>query len=249
MELGFGAGAGAGAGLDLVAGILDAKDEPELRLRMAGATKACGFELFLIGLETPSPSGAPTHHITSGYPDPWQRIYAERNYVMRDPTVAYCQTHRDPVVWSQALFSNAPALEVWEEARAHGIGFGISVPTHERTGTKSMVSLVRDQSWSNDPREQLQLMSAAKVLASCAHLASNRLSGAPAQPDNAITLTPQEKNCLRWIAQGKTSWEIGQIMKIATPTVNFHLKNLMRKLDVVSRSQAIALAMRMNLLD
>lgn len=63
-----------------------------------------------------------------------------------------------------------------------------------------------------------------------------------------IKLSTQETQCLKWIALGKTSWETSRIMGISEATVIFHVANLMRKLEAVSRSHAVAIAFRNGLL-
>lgn len=60
----------------------------------------------------------------------------------------------------------------------------------------------------------------------------------------AQRLTPKELEILAWIQQGKTSWEIGRILKITERTVKFHVGNACRKLGANSRTQAVAIAMR-----
>ncbi len=56
-------------------------------------------------------------------------------------------------------------------------------------------------------------------------------------------LTPREELCLNWVAQGKTSWEIGVILGITERTVNFHIQNASSKLGVSNRQAAIARAL------
>jgi DNA-binding CsgD family transcriptional regulator len=46
-------------------------------------------------------------------------------------------------------------------------------------------------------------------------------------------LTSQELECLRWCKEGKTNWEIGEILTISEKTVEFHLSNSMRKLGAI----------------
>ncbi|WP_347336276.1 helix-turn-helix domain-containing protein [Bradyrhizobium viridifuturi] len=53
---------------------------------------------------------------------------------------------------------------------------------------------------------------------------------------------------MRWVAEGKSSWEIGMILGISVNTVNFHIKNAMRKLGATTRIQATAIAIRLNIL-
>jgi DNA-binding CsgD family transcriptional regulator len=49
---------------------------------------------------------------------------------------------------------------------------------------------------------------------------------------------------LTWVANGKSSWEIGEQLHISCRTVKEHVKNLCRKLDAVTRTQAVMIAVR-----
>lgn len=53
------------------------------------------------------------------------------------------------------------------------------------------------------------------------------------------TLTNRERECMRWIADGKTSWEIARLLGLTERTVNFHVQNCIHKTNSVNRSQAI----------
>lgn len=64
-----------------------------------------------------------------------------------------------------------------------------------------------------------------------------------------VQLSCREKDCLLWTAQGKSSWDISKILKISENTVNFHIKNAMRKLATTSRTVAVVKAIRLNLID
>ncbi len=52
-------------------------------------------------------------------------------------------------------------------------------------------------------------------------------------------LTRREVECLRWAALGKTDQEISMIIGRSQPTVRFHMRNAIEKLDAVNRSQAV----------
>lgn len=58
----------------------------------------------------------------------------------------------------------------------------------------------------------------------------------------AQNLTSREREVLKWVTQGKTSWETGKILSITERTVKFHLNNTYQKLNVTNRIQAIATA-------
>ncbi|MEW6104593.1 MAG: LuxR C-terminal-related transcriptional regulator [bacterium] len=62
-------------------------------------------------------------------------------------------------------------------------------------------------------------------------------------------LSQREKEVINWVKEGKTSWEISKILNISERTVNFHLSNIMQKLDAVNRTQAVAVAFEQGLIN
>lgn len=60
-------------------------------------------------------------------------------------------------------------------------------------------------------------------------------------------LTERELECLFWIAEGKTSDEIATILGISRNTINNYITSVMRKTGTKTRSEAIAYAVRNNL--
>ena len=60
-------------------------------------------------------------------------------------------------------------------------------------------------------------------------------------------LTERELECLFWIAEGKTSDEIATILGISRNTINNYITSVMRKTGTKTRSEAIAYAVRHNL--
>lgn len=62
------------------------------------------------------------------------------------------------------------------------------------------------------------------------------------QPDEAERLSAREKEILRMVANGYTSAEAGSRLLISGMTVNTHLRNIYRKLQVRTRAQAVRFA-------
>jgi LuxR family quorum sensing-dependent transcriptional regulator len=64
---------------------------------------------------------------------------------------------------------------------------------------------------------------------------------APSQPPAPRhTLSPREHDCLSYVAEGKTDWEISVILGISQRTAKFHVENARRKLGANNRAQAVA---------
>ena len=67
--------------------------------------------------------------------------------------------------------------------------------------------------------------------------------------DGAVELTSREVDVLRAIARGMSSKEIGRDLNISRRSVETHLTNLYRKLNVTSRGQAVRSALKLGLLE
>lgn len=73
-----------------------------------------------------------------------------------------------------------------------------------------------------------------------------RLDAEPSRPHasgNTCHLSPRELTVLLWMKEGKTNWEIAQILGLSERTVRFHVGGIFEKLDVTSRTQAVARAL------
>lgn len=68
-----------------------------------------------------------------------------------------------------------------------------------------------------------------------------------ARDEREFELTERELECLSWIAEGKTSDEIAVILGISRNTINNYITSVMRKTATKTRSEAIAFAVRNNL--
>jgi DNA-binding CsgD family transcriptional regulator len=236
----------SGNRLGLIASVIEAVDEADLLKRMRAAAVASGFEHILFAIELRRPFLKPIQHITSGYPESYQAIYRANGFVYRDPTVGYCQTHMQPLIWGEAMYS-ADSYEIMEESTKHGLGHGFSVPVRDGLHVASMLSLARDKPFESAAERKL-VVDAGTVLANCVHVASKNIIVPDIEGTLRPKLTQREHECLKWIAEGKSNGVIADILKISDPTVEFHVHNLFTKLNVATRVQAAVVGVLMGLI-
>ncbi len=62
-----------------------------------------------------------------------------------------------------------------------------------------------------------------------------------------IIITAREIDCLKWMAAGKTAWEVSTILGISERTVRFHLNGAREKLECTTTTQAVAKAVSQQL--
>jgi DNA-binding CsgD family transcriptional regulator len=92
-------------------------------------------------------------------------------------------------------------------------------------------------------REAGQFSGLLETIVPYLHLAILRSYGL--MDDKPLHVVPQEltlrqREILKWLIEGKTGWEIGQILHIAERTVKFHVQNLMHKFGAINKHQLIA---------
>jgi LuxR family quorum sensing-dependent transcriptional regulator len=131
------------------------------------------------------------------------------------------------------------------EARELGLAEGFCVPIYSVSGFQAAVSF-GGREFRRDPEFQ----GALHLLAIYAH---GRLREMLADTGNraavrALNLSSREVECLRWSAEGKTTWEISCILGLSEKTVEKYLTCAIRKLDASNRVHAVAQAFRAHIL-
>jgi DNA-binding CsgD family transcriptional regulator len=64
-----------------------------------------------------------------------------------------------------------------------------------------------------------------------------------------FNLTRREIEMLNWTKEGKSSWEISQILNCSKRTVDFHLENIKQKLNASTRTHAVVVALQHGIID
>lgn len=232
--------------LSLVASVVSAADQADLYHRMKAAASAFGFDHVLFGIQIIRPFAEPLQHIASAYPEPYQQLYGQRAFITRDPTIAHCQAQLQALEWSESMYSER-SYEVMEESRKFGLGHGLSVPVHESADVKSMLSLARDKPFENEAERKF-ILDGGQVLANCIHVATARLIVPGLIEETRPRLTARERECLQLVATGKSNGVISDLLNISEPTVAFHMKNVLEKLGVATRMQAVAKGVALKLI-
>lgn len=206
-----------------------------------------GFDFFLYGAVLPVSLVRPQTFIISGYPEDWWTRYQERNYISIDPVLKHTTGRQTvPLDWDEvAPDAHADSERVrtfMHEAADFGLAAGVSFPVHGREGEYAIFSLAtRDQHDAARPRI-MESMPFVQLLAGYIHEAARRVFERGELMLARPELTSREKECLLWVAEGKSSWDTGMILGISERTVLFHLHNAAGKLNVSTRSQAVARA-------
>lgn len=162
-----------------------------------------------------------------------------------DPVVQRIHSTRRPFRWSD-ISTNAELARrqkiFLDECRELGVHSGITMPLHGPGTEVDLISLsLRDQKGPDVDRTGILYAASAQYRMRYGQLTDKPMTDAP-------RLTVKELECLRWCKEGKTNWEIGEIMSTSERTVEFHLSNAIRKLGASNRITAVVVGIRFGLI-
>lgn len=205
-----------------------------------------GFDHCNYGARLPLQLSKPKIVMFNTYPTTWQKRYQSRNYQRIDPTIQHGVRSQKPLIWTDEAFRNT--REFWEEARGHGLRYGWSQSAAGPSGLRGMLTLSRrygSLTASELNAHGYQLVWLTQVVHQCmSHLLTARLI-----PEADIELSKREKDVLRWTAEGKSSMEIAALLDITERTINFHIANILKKMNCTNRTSAAVRAALLGLLD
>ena len=132
---------------------------------------------------------------------------------------------------------------------------GTPVPPAERAAYDRCVRALREQlgppgfrgAWRHGEPMQLDELVDVALRALGAAQDGSRREPPPARQPGQHGLTERELDVLRLLSQGLTNREIGQRLLISTGTAGVHVSNILRKLGVSSRVQAVGIAHRLGI--
>lgn len=117
---------------------------------------------------------------------------------------------------------------------------GVSIPLHAPNGCFAILMFASSKHlyFEDNLIDNLQLI-AVSLLQKIKHIEAVKLIQKPIE----FNLTDREIECLEWVLEGKTNWEIGILMGITPRTVQFHIANCARKFGVSNRVQTAVKAL------
>jgi LuxR family quorum sensing-dependent transcriptional regulator len=233
---------------DTIEKIRRTKSPKELMAVLAHAGEQFGFAKACAIATIPQPRlNFADYCYAERWPAGWHERYLERNYFDRDPVNKRLRKSDKPFAWHELAVANGRKKggpPVMNEAADFELRYGFNVPIRSSKGKLASVVFAGDRfdlAWEDRP--------VLLLIAIYAHERIRELMGVrPLHPDQRSPLTPREIEVLKWTAEGKTSQDIADILSVALPTVQTHIANLCRKLDVVTRAQATARAIRWGIL-
>lgn len=231
--------------MELLERLQKAESMSELPGILEAISNIVEFDYFLFGLALPNSITHSDILMYDNYPSEWRRCYDEAGYAKRDPIVQYSISNYMPVTWSQISDSkdfSKNDLKIMWEAEASGLKAGFSLPIHGTVGEFGMISFASARDTDEQRLKYAEAIPVIQMLVPAIQDAVKRLRVAE-DKDPPAKLTKREIECLTWATEGKSSWEISQILGCSERTAIFHLSNAATKLGATNRYQAISKAL------
>ena len=194
---------------------------------------------------TERPAGDPYLAVT--YSPEWVERYKAARFVDVDPAIRVGLRRMLPIDWAEFDRTDKMVRRLFGEAGEFGLGRqGISLPVHGRHGDRALVSITSDARGRDWQHLRRNYMRDFHLLALHMHQAILRLESG--QNAEHTALSPRERECLRWIAEGKTYWECSVILGLSEHTVRCYLESARHKLGAANTTHAVNKAARASLL-
>jgi len=187
----------------------------------------------------------------TGWPENWYGRYVEQHYERVDPIIRRVRNSVRPFLWRD-VYPDAAARKrvraLFDDSKQIGLPDGLAIPVHLPASWAGFINFASDRVEIEETTKDLLHLVSLYALGRIVELNPGDYGMAPAAGaaggGRRERLTPREIECLRWAADGKTSWEIAQILEISQHTADWYLTSAARKLKVVNRIQAVAEAFR-----
>lgn len=229
--------------------VSEAPDRPTFERRLIRCVNELGFEIATAVLAVDQPGQRPVFEAIGNTPDAFLAASRNEDNAKRDPVLMRLKTMSRPFVYDQETYVASRAGDLWEEQAAFGYHTGISMALHMADGRHFLLGVDRSTPLPASGDLVMRMMADLQLLAVYAQEAAVRVLLPREEPRGPVPhLTPREREVLAWTREGKSAWAVGQILAMSEHTVNYHLRNVMRKLGVASKHTAILRALSLGLI-
>jgi DNA-binding CsgD family transcriptional regulator len=220
-------------------------DEIGDRYALEGAlgqlSRRLGFDHFALTLEPRAAETTSPELLLHDYPDEWAKVYTGFELSGRDPVRRACDHTFTGFAWEwidrlvPLTRGDRQMLAVGQEC---GIGDGYTVPRHLPGMARGSCSFVVRPGKAL-PQSSLAIAELTGALALTCALGFTEMRRKPID----AKLSDRQRECLLWVARGKTASETAIILGISAETVVQHLKMARERYEVHCKQALILSAL------
>ena len=229
--------------------VADAADMETLESRLVRFANELGFGIISGALVIEQGIGRVSTFFFGNTPEAYQSTFESNDIGRRHPVMRRLKKLSAPFVYDQSMYVNEQAADLWEMQALFGYKTGIAMALHLPGGKHFLMGVDRDDPLPSDDVQVTRMMADLQLLAVHTQETAVRLLVPQALEMQYVPrLTEREIEILKWTAEGKSAWAVGQILNISEHNVKYHIKRILVKLGVGSKHQAAAKARFLGLL-
>jgi LuxR family quorum sensing-dependent transcriptional regulator len=201
--------------------------------------RAYGFTSCACGAWIGIGKGRTHRFFFNSWPPGWIEIYNRENFFRDDPFVQESYRRMESYLWTELESTQAltpRGREIYDAGRLFGWKEVIGIPIHGPADYQGFVAIATTDVVTLPARDRTFL----EMIAHAIHNRCRKETGLGLSPD-LPRMTGREIECMKWVAIGKTNWEIGQLLGISASTVHFHVEGAKKKLNKSTRTEAVAM--------
>jgi DNA-binding CsgD family transcriptional regulator len=228
--------------------VLEARNRDEFLGQVVRFAKRLGFDTVSATTIVDHFLGEPEFISVDNAPASFRDLFEDIGRGRQDPVMQHCKRQSVPIIWSQDTYVGAGQADLWDGQARFGYRTGVAMALHLPQGRHFFLGVDRDQSLPKDRSELTRIVADLQLFAVHAQEAAMRIMMPATGDPNVPSLTPREVESLRWTMDGKTAWEVGNILGISERTAVLHVNNAMHKLGCINKHQAVLKALRLGLI-
>ncbi len=182
--------------------------------------------------------------VNINYPSEWVELYVAKNYQQVDPVLKENFDNFRIQYWADTYRKKPPPRDFLSLAVDFGLDRGYTHGVRSFTGEEGSLFSFSGRTVEHGDRTatilELSIPHLHRALCRAVKCESSRPTGA---------LSLREQEVLKWMMQGKSTWDISRILHISERTVHFHGQNIKQKLNASSRSHAVAIAVEAGIIE
>jgi LuxR family transcriptional regulator len=212
-----------------------------------------GYKYYCIFHE-PKPIENPAQLIVAAnWEKRWIERYVAKKYIVTDPTIKFLLRANRSFSWAHAVEAYEGDAryrrmqKMMQDGRAHGLASGHIFPVFGRNGLMGATTLGGPTEIELSPVEVMLLETVTRTTYfRLLEFEGTRYADRVGEGADVV-LTHREIQALSNMADGMTSPEIAEVLKVASTTVDWYGASVQEKLGARNRIHAVALAIRKGL--
>ena len=232
--------------LNLVYFSVHCEDKKDLIKLVNKLTCLMSYDFAICALGTISEKGLLQFYevVNISYPEAWVNTYLNKRYYQVDPILKENFTKFNLQYWADTYKKILPQKDLLSLKEKVGLKRGYSFGLRDLKWSGGSLFSVSGQYLEHHIRTETILTYVLPYF----HQTLVRILDQD-HVKKVSVLSPREIEILNRLKSGKTNWDISIILKISKRTVEFHVKNIMTKLNATNRTHAVAIAIGQKLIE